>query len=449
MENSQIQLTESLNLETSTFNRFVKPSHISKMVSQYGTPLYLIDEDTLHSKVKELCNAYAKFNGPLKIAYSIKANFTPAILRAFIKDGIAFDLTSIGELRFAKHCNVESESIIYTSITEEYEEYLEVLQTGVKRVVVSSFNGMTNLARAANKLNIKPFTLIRINPEVGVKAEVRASYKNGKFGVPLNGVTIDSATKMVKHLIGNNLLRFEGFHFHLGSQITDFSCYTHALDKMDAFITKMRKEHPNFIINTLDIGGGTPVFYNNPVPSPTQMTENYVSRLNHLIDMHGKFELIVESGRFLVAESSILISKIVNTKEYNDHKIIIVDAGYHLLLDAALLKQEYPQEVISVFRNKENMAIKQAASKNIHLAGRLCDTYDVFPLSRVSTLDEADIGRYISFYNVGAYSIVFNMPFHCQTKPPIVMKTSDGDFKLVRKGTSYEQLFMEEGGNIL
>jgi diaminopimelate decarboxylase len=449
VENSQIQLTESLNLETSTFNRFVKPSHISKMVSQYGTPLYLIDEDTLHSKVKELCNAYTKFNGPLKIAYSIKANFTPAILRAFIKDGIAFDLTSIGELRFAKHCNAESESIIYTSITEEYEEYLEVLQTGVKRVVVSSFNGMTNLARAANKLDVKPLTLIRINPEVGVKAEIRASYRNGKFGVPFNGVTIDSATKMVKHLIGNNLLRFEGFHFHLGSQITDFSCYTHALDKMDAFITKMRKEHPNFIINTLDIGGGTPVFYNNPVPSPTQMTENYVSRLNHLIDMHGKFELIVESGRFLVAESSILISKIVNTKEYNDHKIIIVDAGYHLLLDAALLKQEYPQEVVPIFRNKENMAMKQAASKNIHLAGRLCDTYDVFPLSRVSTLDEADIGRYISFYNVGAYSIVFNMPFHCQTKPPIVMKTSDGDFKLVRKGTSYEQLFIEEGGSIL
>ena len=450
MENSQIQLTENLNLETSTFNRFVKPNHISKIVSQYGTPLYLIDEDTLHSKVKELHNAYAKFNGPLQIAYSIKANFTPAILRAFIKDGIAFDLTSIGELHFAKYCNAESESIIYTSVTEEYEEYLEVLQSGVKRVVVSSFNGMTNLARAANKVNVKPITLIRINPEVGVKAEVRASYRNGKFGVPFNGGTIDSATKMVKHLIGNNLLRFEGFHFHLGSQITDFSCYTHALDKMDAFITKMKKEHPNFMINTIDIGGGTPVFYNNPVPSPAQMAENYVDRLNQLIDAHGEFELIVESGRFLVAESSILISKIVNTKEYNDHKIVIVDAGYHLLLDSALLKQEYPQEIVPIFKNKENTTTtKQTASKNIHLAGRLCDTYDVFPLSKISTLDDAEIGRYVSFYNVGAYSIVFNMPFHCQTKPPIVMKTSNGDLKLVRKGTSFEQLFKEEGGSIL
>jgi diaminopimelate decarboxylase len=421
VENSQIQLTESLNLETSTFNRFVKPNHISKIVSQYGTPLYLVDEDTLHSKVKELYNAYTKFNGPLQIAYSIKANFTPAILRAFIKDGIAFDLTSIGELHFAKYCNVESESIIYTSVTEEYEEYLEVLQRGVKKVVVSSFNGMTNLARAANK-----------------------------FGVPFNGGTIDSAAKMVKHLIGNNLLRFEGFHFHLGSQITDFSCYTHALDKMDVFITKMKKEHPNFMINTIDIGGGTPVFYNNPVPSPAQMTENYVDRLNQLVDAHGRFELMVESGRFLVAESSILVSKIVNTKEYNDHKIVIVDAGYHLLLDSALLKQEYPQEIVPIFKNKENnTTTKQPASKNIHLAGRLCDTYDVFPLSKISNLDDADIGKYVSFYNVGAYSIVFNMPFHCQTKPPIVMKTSSGEFKLVRRGTSSEQLFKEEGGNIL
>ncbi|HEY9388091.1 MAG TPA: hypothetical protein VIP70_13700 [Nitrososphaeraceae archaeon] len=446
VENSQMQLIENLNSAASTLNRFVKPSHISKLVLQYGTPLYLIDEDTLHAKVRELYDAYAKFNGPLKIAYSIKANFTPAILRTFIKDGITFDLTSIGELHFLKQCKAESENIIYTSVTEEYEEYLEVLQSGVKRIVVSSFNGMTNLAKAANKVNIKPLTLIRINPEVGVKAEIRASYRNGKFGVPFNGGTIDSATKMVKHLMNNDLLRFDGFHFHLGSQITDFSCYTHALDKMDAFIIKMKKEYPNFVINTFDIGGGTPVFYSNPVPSPAQMAENHVDRLNHLVESHGKFELMVESGRFLVAESSILISKIVNAKEYNDHKIVIVDAGYHLLLDAALLKQEYPQEVIPIFKNKENRTTISEASKNIHLAGRLCDTYDVFPLSKISTLDGSNVGKYVSFYNVGAYSIVFNMPFHCQTKPPIVMKTSDGDFKLVRKGTSYEQLFVEEGG---
>ena len=334
MKNSQIQLVKNLNLTTPALNRFAKPSDIGKLVALYGTPLYLVDEDTLHSKARELYNAYSKFNGPVKVAYSIKANFSPAILRTFINDGITFDLTSIGELRFLKECKGDPENIIYTSVTEELQEYSEVLQTGVRRIVVSSFNGITNLAKAANKMNIKPLTMIRVNPEVGVKAEVRASYRNGKFGVPLNGGTIDSATKMVKNLINNDLLKFEGFHFHLRSQITDFSCYTHAFDKMDAFIAKLKKEYRNFQINTFDIGGGTPVFYHEPVPTPSQMAENYFANLNRLAENHGKFTLIVESGRFLVAESSILVSRIVNTKEYNEHRIVIVDAGYHLLLDA-------------------------------------------------------------------------------------------------------------------
>lgn len=449
VENSQIQLVEkptAVNL-----NRFVKPVDINKLVAQYGTPLYLIDEDTLHAKAKELHKAYSKFKGQVKVAYSIKANFTPAVVKSFMKDGMAFDLTSLGELYFIKQCRADPENVIYTSVTEEIEEYIEVLQSGVRKVVVSSFNGMANLAKAASKVGrgAMPLTMIRVNPEVGVKAEVRASYRNSKFGVPLNGGTIDSAAKMVKYLMGSDLLKFEGFHFHLGSQITDFSCYTHALDKMDAFITKMKRENPAFQVNTFDIGGGTPIFYNDPVPSPTQMAENHINKLNQMAETHGTFTLMIESGRFLVAESSILVSRIVNTKEYNEHKIVIVDAGYHILLDAALLKQEYPQEVVpAVPRSKDKTATTLATVKNTHLAGRLCDTYDVFPLSKVSNLSESDIGRYVSFYNVGAYSVVFNMPFHCQTKPPIVMKDSDGKFRLVRKGTTYEQLFREEGGEL-
>ena len=448
VENSQVQLVEKPT--SVALNRFVKPVDINKLVAQYGTPLYLVDENTLHVKAKELHKAYSKFKGQVKIAYSIKANFTPAVIKAFMKDGLAFDLTSLGELYFINQCKTDPENVIYTSVTEELEEYIEVLQSGVRRVVVSSFNGMTNLAKAASKVGgeVVPLTMIRVNPEVGVKAEVRASYRNSKFGVPFNGGTIDSAAKMVKHLMGSDLLKFEGFHFHLGSQITDFSCYTHALDKMDAFIAKMKKENPAFQVNTFDIGGGTPVFYNDPVPTPAQMAENHVSKLNQLAETHGTFTLMIESGRFLVAESSILVSRIVNTKEYNEHKIVIVDAGYHILLDAALLKQEYPQEVVQVVVDNNDKTTTLATVKNTHLAGRLCDTYDVFPLSKVSDLSESEVGRYVSFYNVGAYSVVFNMPFHCQTKPPIVMKDSDGKFRLVRKGTTYDHLFCEEGGEL-
>lgn len=444
-DNSQIQLVSKPT--AALLNRFATPLDIKNLAAEYGTPLYLVDEDTLHAKARELHRAYSKFKGPVKVAYSIKANFSPAIVRAFMKDGLTFDLTSLGELHFIRQCNADPENVIYTSVTEEPEEYVEVLRSGVRRVVVSSHKGMMNLAYAAGKAGVRPLAMVRINPEVATDAKVRASYRNGKFGVPFNGGTIDSAAKMVKHMLSSDLLKFEGFHFHLGSQITDFSCYTHALDKMDAFMTKMKKENPAFQVNTFDIGGGTPVFYNDPVPTPAEMAQNHIGRLDQLADNHGVFTLMIESGRFLVAESSILVSRIVNTKEYNEHKIVIVDAGYHILLDAALLKQEYPQEVIPVVDSKDQTT-SLTAPKNTHLAGRLCDTYDVFPLSKASDMSGSEVGNYVSFYNVGAYSVVFNMPFHCQTKPPIVMKDSDGKYRLVRKGTTYEHLFAEEGGRL-
>jgi diaminopimelate decarboxylase len=243
----------------------------------------------------------------------------------------------------------------------------------------------------------------------------------------------------------SNSIEFEGFHFHLGSQITDYSCFTHALDRLDAFITNMKKMYPRFSFNTIDIGGGTPVSYGDYVPTPKDIATSIVDRLNRMVDNHNEFMLIVESGRYLTAESTILVSRIVNVKEYTNDRFIIADSGYHILLDAALLKQEYPQEI---FPRAIDCDHSNSSNGRIHLVGRLCDTYDVFPLSKVSKLDDAKENKYVIFYNVGAYSIVFNMPFHCQTKPPILMKKSDGRIVLVRRPTSIEQLFIEEGGDL-
>ncbi len=149
MENSQLQLTKKLNLSTHRLNHFAEPVEIEKLAVRYGTPLYIIDESTLHKKVHDLRDAYSKFKGPVKLAYSVKANFTPAVLTSFIKDGITFDITSLGELHFLRRCMAPPENIVYTSITEEFQEYSVVLQSGIRKVVVSSFNGMTNLAKAA------------------------------------------------------------------------------------------------------------------------------------------------------------------------------------------------------------------------------------------------------------------------------------------------------------
>jgi diaminopimelate decarboxylase len=283
--------------------------------------------------------------------------------------------------------------------------------------------------------------MIRVNPEVGVKAGIRASYRYGKFGVPFNTLLADSATSLLRKIMGFDYFKFEGFHFHLGSQIEDPICFVNALEKLETFISKMRREFPNLTIKIIDIGGGTPVCYGDPVPKPAQIGSLVTTKLNDIYEKLGDNPtLIVESGRFLSAESCTLISKVVNTKVYSGHKFVFVDAGYHLLLDAALLHQEYPQEAVPYSEKQENV--------RINLAGRLCDTYDIFPISTSSRLSGLEVGNFVLFRNVGAYSIVFNMPFHSQTKPPIVLLTQKGEVQLIRKGETIEELFEEEGGNL-
>ncbi|MGB9659400.1 MAG: diaminopimelate decarboxylase family protein [Nitrososphaerales archaeon] len=411
------------------------------LATKYGTPYFIIDEATLHSKLRELKDGFKDFSNTVRIAFSMKANFNPSVIKAFISENALFDVTSIGELFFYLNCGGATENVIYTSVTETKEEFCEVLEKGVRLIVIGSFNGLLNLIDAASEKRIIPSVMIRVNPEVGVKAEVRASYRYGKFGVPLNGHTTDSASNLLRKIINSKNLIFEGFHFHLGSQIENPICFVNALEKLETFILKMRKEIPDLHIKIIDIGGGTPVSYGSPVPSPSEIGSIITKKLNSMAQNLGdRFTLIVESGRFLSAEASVLVSKIINLKVYEGHKFIFVDAGYHLLLDAALLRQEYPQEVVPCVEDTENL--------KINLAGRLCDTYDIFPLSPASKLSGAELGKLIVFRNVGAYSIVFNMPFHCQTKPPILFRKTNGEFVLARKGETIEELFEEEGGNI-
>ncbi len=415
---------------------------LQNLANIYGTPLYVIDEKILRSKVHELREAYSGFPGQVSVAYSMKANFNPSILKILISEGTLFDVATLGELHFFLRSGGSPRNVIYTSVTEEYKDHRKILDAGVRLIAVSSYQGYLNLEGAAADCGVKPKVMVRVNPEVSVKAEVRASYRHGKFGVPFNTPSLDSASVIVRKILNSQNLEFEGFHFHLGSQITIPTCFTNALEKLENFVLKVRKDFPNFSPNIIDIGGGTPVSYGASVPSPREIAAVAQERLNGMVDRLGcPRRIIVESGRFLTAEAGTLISRVVNTKMYADRKFIFVDIGFHLLLDAALLRQDYPVEVAPAFEGEEKF-------KSI-VAGMLCDTYDIFPVSPGSTLNGAQEGNLMIFRNVGAYSTVFNMPFHCQTKPPIVLVQSNGKTALIRAGYTIEELYMEEGGDLL
>ncbi len=423
---------------------FTQPTYDEQLLNflaeKVGTPYYLTDEQIIAKNYNKLKQAYSVYRGPSIIAYSVKANFNPYILNYLSKLDSYFDVTSPEELYFLLKSGGKPENVVYTSVTETEDEYKNVVSKGIRKIVVSSMRGLYNAIEASKMLNVVPEISIRVNPEVQVRAEIRSAMKVSKFGVPLNGTNPESAYKMVKILLDEPNVKFGGFHFHLGSQLEDPNAYLQALEKIKQLIIKIKKER-EFKINFLDIGGGTPVNYGVKVPSPEDIVKTIIEKINELVDVNGDFfTLAVESGRYIVAESTVMVSKIVNSKYYGNKKIIYLDSGYHYLLDIALLQQVYPLEVVGSKENSEEKPI---------VAGRLCDSMDIFQVGPESKLDGAEVGKLIMIKNVGAYSVVFNMPFHSQVKPAIVYRSSDGHYYLARKRQELQDLYVEEGGNLL
>ena len=410
------------------------------LAEKFGTPYFLIDEAVLRRSVSELEQAYQKFKGPFRVAYSIKANYNPSVIRTFVSEGIMFDLTASNEIYFLLKCGGSPENVIYTSITETMPEYEQVMNLGVTKIVVSSYNGLLNLIEARSKVGKDVEVLIRVNPEVSVKAELRFSIKHGKFGVPLDSANEDSAMSLLKKVLATPGMTFEGFHFHLGSQIEDPSCFAIALEKLESFILGARRELGDFPVNTIDIGGGLPAPYGKTVPTAGDFSVLVLEKLSSMIESLGrKFTLIVESGRFLSAESTVLVSRVVNVKKFDETRYVYLDAGYHNLLDSALLKHEYPVEVVPGGASSPRKTI---------LSGRLCDALDIFPTSTRSKLGGAEPGKLVVFRDVGAYSFVLGSQFHCQPKPYILMRTAQGNHVVARKGQNLDELFDEEGGEL-
>ncbi|MDG7007066.1 MAG: hypothetical protein JRN06_02340 [Nitrososphaerota archaeon] len=411
------------------------------LAEKYGTPYFLIDEATLRRKVTEMEQGFSEFKGVFRVAYSVKANFNPSVIKTFRSEGILFDLTAPSELLFLLKCGGSPDDVMYTSITETEAEYEEVLKMGVRKVVVASNNGLMNLVEAAARADVVVNTMIRVNPEVHVHAELRGSLGHGKFGLQFNGGSPDSAFQVLKKLLGSPSLQFEGFHFHLGSQIEDPSCYAEAIEKLEAFILDARRQLGNFPVKTLDIGGGLPASYGRRVPTPKELGGKVVGQLNSLVESIGdRFTLVAESGRFLTAESTVLVSRVVNIKSFGEGRYVYIDAGYHVLLDSALLRHEYPVEVVPGGR---------PSPEKVVLVGRLCDPLDVFPTSGRSRLGGAETGKLVMFRDVGAYSLVMNMPFHSQPRPFVLMRNAQGNYLVARKGQSVDRLFADEGGDCL
>ena len=350
--------------------------------------LYVYHLPTLKEKVKTL----KSLKGVDRIFYALKANAHQEII-GFLKDqGLGFDCVSLHEIHFLKKHfpSVKGSSIVFTPNFAPIEEYKEAYDLGV---VVTLDN--LYLLQAHGEVFAGREVMVRLDPGVGKghHDHVRTAGSRSKFGVGA-----EEWPQMVK-LCERYGVKVIGLHCHLGSGISSPESWSESA----AFLVRKAEELPD--LRVLDLGGGFSV-PEKPSETPFAM-EAFDAGLQAFRKAYPQYEIWAEPGRYLVAESGVLLLRVTQIKRKGRKVFVGVSAGMNALLRPSLYGAYH--YIVNLSRLGEPLEM------NADVVGPVCESGDVLGYSRL--LPNTKEGDILLLAGAGAYGRVMSMAYNMRPFP--------------------------------
>ena len=353
---------------------------LKMLAHEHGTPIFVID----HEKIRENFREFREHMPDVQVYFAVKANSNPDIVKTLYDLGCSFDVASMPEFMIVYE-NIKSmpkkerlewiwDKIIYANTIKPIET-LEALDQYKPLVTFDNIYELKKIKEHAPHAGL----VLRIRvPNTGSMVEL-----SSKFGAH-PGEAVDliiSAFDMG--------LEVEGLSFHVGSQCTNFENYIQAL-QISASIIKEVEERTGRKIRILDIGGGFPVKYHPGIRSIRTLAKKLNAEIKRLFPKD--MQILAEPGRFLVANTCTLVSKVVG-KAVRDGKpcYYINDGVYHTYSGQVFDHVNYPV-----------LPFKGGETQISAVFGPTCDAFDTITLS--AELPDLDIGDLVYSENIGAYS---------------------------------------------
>ena len=401
-----------------------------ELVKEFGSPLYLFDENTLRSMCREFKREFGQRYEDTTVVFAGKACLNRSIASILKEEDIGLDVVSAGEYAIAESVNFPADMIYLHGNNKSAEELRTALKNRFARIVVDGFDELKLLAKLAEKAGCIPDILLRITPEVDAHTHkhITTGLSGSKFGFPL--FDADRAVSMAMSLESLNLV---GLHCHIGSLINETQPYVETIDVMLGFASQMERKY-GFELEELDIGGGFPVRYtvNSPNVKIAAFAEAIVSRLIsrcNALDMPLP-SLTIEPGRAIVARAGVALYRVGMTKDVSGLKrYISVDGGMADNIRPALYEAEY-----------EALIANNAAAEDtdtVTIAGKYCESGDI--LIKEIKLPPAAYGDIIAVPVCGAYCIPMASNYNASLKPAIVM-VKEGAARIIRKRDTLQDL---------
>jgi len=394
---------------------------IREIAEKVGTPFYLY---SYHTLVRHFTVFDDAFKGiPHIICYSAKANSNLALLRLFVNLGGGVDVVSGGELYRALKGGTAPQKIVFSGVGKREDEIEYALKTGILMFNVESFQELQVINEVAGRIGKKAPIAIRVNPDIDPKTHpyISTGLKQNKFGIDV--LRAPMAYRLASQLPN---LKIVGIDCHIGSQLVEVEPIIEALRKLKELVENLRKK--GMEIQYLDLGGGLGITYEDEEPPhPIE----YASTILEEIRGFG-CTLILEPGRVIVGNAGILVSKVLYTKENEEKRFVIVDAGMN-----DLVRPSYYGSYHQILPVKEETREEIVAD----VVGPLCESSDF--LAKGRKIPNLLSGELIAIMSAGAYG--FSMSTNYNSRPRIAeVLVRDDQMFVIRQREGYEDLIRGE-----
>ena len=408
----------------------------SKLAKDYGTPLYVMDEELLIKNCRDYINNFEVEKSNNRVAFAGKAFLTLEMCRLINKENLYLDVVSGGELYTAYKANFPMEKIYFHGNNKTLEEIELGVKLGIGRFVVDNLWEMVKINEIAEKYNKIQDIYLRLTP--GIEAHTHDYIKTGqidsKFGfAPVENIIMDA----VKKALSLENLRLIGLHCHIGSQIFDTEPFKDAAEVMLNIINEIKQE-TGHIIEELDLGGGFGIYYSEG-DKPKEIEEYCGAILDKVEEVCIKLNLkkpilTIEPGRSIVANSGTTLYTIGAIKEIPGvRKYVSVDGGMTDNIRPALYEAKYE----AIIANKAS----EAEEDNVTIAGKCCESGDI--LIKDINIQKAESGDILAVASTGAYCFAMSSGYNKNLRPAVIF-VRNGEAREVVKRQSFDELILGE-----
>ena len=397
-------------------------ARLQDIAAAVGTPCYVYDAGLIRTAYATLETAFDGY--PHAIHYALKANSALAVVRLLHALGSHADANSLGEVDVAMRCGFRPDQVVFTGVGKSAAEIDRAVALGLLAINVESPGELDRIDQRAIAQGTVARVALRVNPDIDAKSHphISTGLKSNKFGVP-----IDEAPALFREMASRRGLVPVGAHVHIGSQITTLEPLSRAAEAVVALAQALRQEGIN--LQHLDMGGGLGISYDGgPVVNPAE----YVRALVAATKGSG-LKIAIEPGRVLVGPAGVLLTTVVDVKQFPGAKrFVVVDAGMTELMRPALY---------NAFHRIEPVAPRPGEPGPVDVVGPICESTDTYARDR--QLAPVEVGDLLAVRDVGAYGAVMAHTYLRRPLSPEVM-VDHREWRVIRRRQTLDELLALE-----